>query len=200
MTNGRKWAATLLAAVALTQVGGRASAATSAGVTLRVTVSVALSVAMNDTQYDFGTIGAGVVTVSTRAITITNDSGGLTEDYTINASTFIVTGGTDWNINSDALTAGVNIFSLCAHLGTTQPAANGTTFDATDCFDNATAVEQMTAGLFNGAGSDLSGDNVANAGARLIWFRFVSPTEITSGNGAQQSMTVTVTANASSLF
>lgn len=189
----------LIAAMAMS-LANKAWAATSESMTLKVTVSVALSVALSDTEYNFGTIGANTVTVSTRAITITNDSGGRTEDYTIDGSTYVATGGVDWNINGDLLTSGVNIYSLCAQIGETQPAADGSTFDATDCFDAVTAVENMSASLFNGSGAPTDGNDVANADTRKLWFYFNSPTEITTGSGVEQSLTVTVTANDASTF
>ncbi len=169
--------------------------------TLRVTVSVSLAVALDDTDYDFGSIGADTVTVSTRPITATNSSGGLVEDFTINASTFIATGGTDWNINADALTVALDQYSLCMQVGTTPPTPDGSTFVADDCFDDDNATdEDMSTTLFNGTGGATDGDNVADAGTRELWFRFRSPSSITSGEGSEQTMTVTITANASSQF
>lgn len=186
------WAAGVIAAAGL---AGEARAANPASMTLKVTVNVALSVSLSDTQYDFGLMGANQVAVSTRAITVANDSNGRTEDFTIDGSTFMASGGANWNI-SGTTGAFADTFSLCAKLDSVAPSSG--TFANGDCLD-ATAANQQNMDATHFAG-DQNGNNVTAAGTRSLWFRLGTPTTITGGSNVQQTATVTVTANDASTF
>lgn len=184
-----------LAAAALSVLAGTAFAANPASMTLKVTVNVGLSVALSASSYDFGLINAGAVVVSSNGVTVTNDSGGRTEDYTVDASTYMASGGASWTISGSS-TAAANVFALCARLNSVQPSSS--TFANGDCLDQTAGNQQnMDASHFAG---DQNGNNVPAAATRSLWFLFAAPTSISGGGNVQQTMTLTVTANDSSLF
>jgi hypothetical protein len=193
--------AAALAAALAGALATSAGAATSASLTVVVTVNASLSLNIGGaTQYNFGTVSPSTVVASTQAIVITNDSTGLTEDYTIASSTFIATGGVNWNLTG-TLAGAQDQFGLCAKINPT--AVSTSTFASTDCLATSGAQQNMDLSHFGAGGSDGSntnGDHVPAAATRNLWLYFAAPTGITSGVGAQQSVSVTLTANAASLF
>jgi hypothetical protein len=194
----RLWG-TALAAVLFGLFAPSARAANPGSLTVKVTVNIGLSVALGSTVYDFGTINAGQTVASTAAVVVTNDSGGRTEDYTINASTFMATGGANWNI-SGTLIGGANQFGMCAALNTV--ALSTTAFVASDCLSSNTAsgngaATWMSATQFAG---NQNGKSVPSAANENLWLYFAAPTSLTGGGNVAQSVTVTITANDVSLF
>ena len=145
---------------------------------ITVTVATALSVDITGDPYDFGTQNAGITTVSTRVITITNDTGGRTEDYQINGSNTA-----NWTL---AATSGAETFALFAMLNSIQPASGD--FGGTDD-DLTTSGQNMSSTLFSG---DEDGDDVVDTATRNLWFRLDTPTS--SASQAEQTIVVTVTA------
>jgi hypothetical protein len=181
-----------------------AKAATPSGsLTILVTVNASLSINLSGpTTYNFGTIAPAAVVASTAAIVVTNDSSGLVEDYTITSSTFIATGGTNWNI-SGTLTAAQDVFALGAAISpSAMTVSSFTTSMALPVTQTGSATYMNTSQFGTGglSGANTNGDHVASAATRNLWIYFAAPTGITSGDGAQQSATVTLTANAASLF
>jgi hypothetical protein len=191
---------TALAAVLFGLFAPSAQAANPASLTVKVTVNIGLSVNLGgSTIYDFGLINAGQVVASTAAVVVNNDSGGRTEDYTINASTFMAAGGANWNITG-TLSGGANQFGLCAALNTVV--LSTTSFVASDCLSSNTAsgngaATWMSASQFAG---NQNGKSVASGAAENLWLYFAAPTSMTGGGNVAQAVTVTITANDVSLF
>ena len=175
---------------------GRLQAATSDTVALRCTVSVNLSVAMGTATYSFGTnLGTNQTALSTGAIPVTNNSAGLTEDLQINGSnTANWTAGVSTNTGTDT-------FNLRALIST--DAATAPQYADFNAGTNTGLVSGAPVNLTNAAfglfaGGD--GNNVASGASRYLWFRMITPANISTGSGVEQSVTVTLTAAASSTY
>ena len=179
----------LLGIILVVGMAGMASAATSDSITLKISCVVTLSVDIDQAEYNFGDVAARIAAISTDTIAVTNDSGGLTEDYTINCSTYTA----DWNLMaSDPLDTDEDLFSLQALLKSAQAIEGDYStkafFDGTD--------QDMTEANFGTAGYD--GDDVPADAVRNIWFRLHTPGTTTTPN--EQSLSVTITANSSGTF
>ena len=172
-------------------MAGIASAATSDSITLKISCVVTLSVDIDQEEYNFGDVAARTAEISTDTIAVTNNSGGLTEDYTINCSTSTA----DWNLKtSDPLDADEDVFSLQALLKSAQ-AIEGDYSGKTFFDTNAGTDQNMDIGFGTAA---YIGDNVPADEVRNIWFRLHTPGTTTTGN--EQSLSVTITANGSGTF
>jgi len=173
-------------------MAGLADAATSDSITLKVSCVVGLSVAIDKAEYNFGNVAPKTATISTETIVVTNDSGGRTEDYTINCSTYTAA----WNLKaSDPLDTDEDLFSLKALLKTTQASEGDYTGKAFLDTDSA-SQQNMTEADFGTSG--YSGNDVAADVVRNIWFRLKTPGTTTTE--AEQSLSVTITANGSGTF
>jgi len=172
-------------------MAGMASAATSDSITLKISCVVTLSVDIDQAEYNFGNVNPRTAAISTDTIAVTNNSLGLTEDYTINCSTSTA----DWNLKtSDPLDADEDLFSLQALLKSTQAIEgdySGKTFFDTD----AGTDQDMDIGFGTAA---YTGDDVPADAVRNIWFRLHTPGTTTSQD--EQSLSVTITANGSGTF
>ena len=184
----------LLGIVLVVGLAGMASAATSASITLKIKCVVTLSVDIDQAEYNFGDVAARTTAISTDTITVSNNSLGRTEDYTINCSTYTA----DWNLQtSDPANDEEDVFSLKALFKDTQ-AIDGD-YGTKAFLDTGVASQQnMTEADFGTSGYD--GDDVpaVTAGDRKIWFRLRTPGITTTE--AEQSLSVTITANDASLF
>ena len=172
-------------------MAGIASAATSDSITLKISCVVTLSVDIDQDEYNFGDVAARTAEISTDTIAVTNNSGGLTEDYTINCSTSTA----DWNLmTSDPADVDEDVFSLQALLKSAQAVEgdySGKTF-----FDTSAGTDQdMDIGFGTAA---YIGDDVPADAVRNIWFRLHTPGTTTSQS--EQSLSVTITANGSGTF
>jgi len=177
----------LLGIVLVVGLAGMASAATSDSITLKVSCVVTLSVDIDQDEYNFGDVAARIATISTNTITVSNDSDGRLEDYTINCSTYTA----DWNLKtSDPLDADEDVFSLQALFWDGQ--ATDANFSGKAFLDASTDEQNMDLTFGDTA---YTGDDVpaTTAGDRKIWFRLHTP-GITSTE-AEQSLSVTITAN-----
>lgn len=183
----------LVGIVLVVGLAGLVSAGTSDSITLKVACVVGLSVAIDKTEYNFGQVAAKTATISTETIQVTNNSGGRTEDYTINSSTSTQ----NWNIKAagDPSDTEENLFSLKALLKSSQPSDGEFTGKA---FLNADAgdSQNMTEANFGTSGYD--GDNVTDTTVLNIWFRLHTPGTTTTQD--EQTLSVTITANDASLF
>ena len=162
-------------------------------ITLKVTCAPALSVSITEDEYNFGSIANAFATVSTYAITVTNDSSGRIEDYVIDSSTYTSPG--NWQIvTADPVD---EEFALQAMLDTSQPAHGD--FVAGDYLDTTNGNEQnMDSTNFAG---DQNGDDVsstAGINTRSLWFRLQTPDSSADTN--EQSFTVTITAKDAGTF
>jgi hypothetical protein len=187
----KKLTGILLGIVLVVGMAGIASAATSDSITLKISCVVTLSVDIDQDEYNFGDVAARTAEISTDTIAVTNNSGGLTEDYTINCSTATA----DWNLKtSDPLDTDEDLFSLQALLKSTQALEadySGKTFFDT----NAGTDQNMDIGFGTAA---YTGDDVPADAVRNIWFRLHTPGTTTSQT--EQSLSVTITANGSGTF
>jgi len=157
-------------------------------ITLKVTCAPALNVEITETEYDFGSLANNFATVSTYAITVTNNSGGRTEDYRIDSSTYTTPG--NWQIvEADPVD---EQFALQAMLNTTQP--EHVDFVAGDYLDTTAGGNGQDMDSTDFAG-DEDGDDVSGSGGsntRSLWFRLQTPDSAADTN--EQSFTVTITA------
>ena len=184
----------LVGIVLVVGLAGLASAGTSDSITLKVACVVGLSVAIDKDEYNFGDVAPKIATISTETIQVTNDSGGRTEDYTINSSTSTQ----NWNIKAagDPSDTEENLFSLQALLKSTQPSEGDF---ATKAFLNADAADSQNMTLAGfGTATDYDGDNVPDDADMNIWFRLHTPG--TTSTQDEQSFSVTITANDASLW
>ena len=173
-------------------MAGIASAATSDSITLKISCVVTLSVDIDQAEYNFGDVSARTPEISTDTIAVTNNSGGLTEDYTINCSTSTA----DWNLmTSDPADADEDLFSLQAILKSAQ-AIEGDYSGKTFFDTNAGTDQDMDIGF--GTVAAYIGDDVPADAVRNIWFRLHTPGTTTTGD--EQSLSVTITANGSGTF
>jgi len=172
-------------------MAGMASAATLDSITLKISCVVTLSVDIDQEEYNFGDVAARTAEISTDTIAVTNNSGGLTEDYRINCSTSTA----DWNLmTSDPADVDEDVFSLQALLMATQ--AGEADYSGKTFFDTDAGTDQdMDIGFGTAA---YIGDNVPADAVRNIWFRLHTPGTTTTGN--EQSLSVTITANGSGTF
>jgi hypothetical protein len=158
-----------------------ALAAQSDSVTLKVRVTPAISVNITETELLLGDLAAGGIKTSATGVTVTNNGSGVNETYSVS-----LTNPSAWT--ADQTAAGVEKFVLNA------------AFDADGggiVWDNAkhalsTTPVASTATKFAG---DQTGISVPYNETRKLWFQFKAPTATTSG--AEQSIVVTVTAQAS---
>ena len=150
---------------------------------IRVSISASKSLAVSTTYYNFGALAINSTNVSASSITVTNDSGGLIETYTIQgASATAVTAGTDWGL---AASTGTNQYAMDAQFsnpGSIQTAwtSDALSFTATPC----------TAEVFGNTSGSESGLNVSPSGVRGLWFRIKTPSAVT--DTAEHKATITL--------
>ena len=171
----------------LAGVSSVALAGVSDTIGVKVTVTANVSVIIVETEYQFGTLSANATSVSTAAVTVTNDSDGYTEDYKMNA-----TDTTSWTL---AAGPAEDTFCLAAQFSTSRP----TDADGSWTSDDLTTSDQnCSATVFGNGTAGEAGINIpANAGAgsdRSLWFRIKTPSTVKTGAGVEQVSTVTVTA------
>lgn len=185
----------LVGIVLVVGMAGLASAETSDSITLKVKCVTTLSVSISTGIYNFGSVAFHTPTISTETITVSNDSGSLIEDYTINCDTHTEV----WNLQMiDPVADDEDVFSLKAMFKSGQ-ATEGDFGDKAWLNTNAEDQQNMTLALF-GSETDYSGDSVtpdAN-GNRKIWFRLYTPGY--SSSTEEQSLSVTITANPGTTF
>lgn len=189
-------AAVGLAAMMVVGVGvvGKVYAVNPDSIDIRVTVNIGLSVDIGTGAYSLGTLtSANAMKISTAPFPVTNDSAGLTEDYTISAAN-----SANWTLS--ASTNGTNTAQLRMLVSTaTNITPTNTDFQAITSTLTTTAAN-MTFGSYGFNGANGSGNDVAANGVRYMWFHFLAPSAITAGNNVEQTFTVTVTAADSSTF
>ncbi len=157
-------------------------------IAVKVTVTAVLSVSVDRNEYNFGSHSTSVTTVSTQAITVTNDSTSAQESYQLNGTN---SSPTNWTLAS---APAMNTFELRAVFNTAQPAEGD--FDA-DVDDLATGSGvYCTTAQFAVDGSPVAqqGINVDTSAVRYLWFLMKTPTFISVGSATEQTSTVTITA------
>ena len=177
-------------------LAGIASAynATGSSATIRVRCSIdaQLSVDVNTathTVQDLGNIAVGGAMVITSSITVTNDSGGLTESYKLSATNASeVDGGGDvWTL---ADSTGPDTFAIRAIFGHDDAAPGNDDTNFSQVNDNLTATPAYAdATRFYG---DEGGYNVLyTAPIRPLWLRVLMPTSVKNAESHETVVTIT---------
>ena len=170
-----------------TGIVNKAHAVATDTLALKVTVNVNASVDITTTTYSFGLLAANETSISTGAIPVLNNTGGITEDLQINGSD-----SANWTAHASTNTTTDN-FNLRVIISTSSGyAPSYGQFPVSSSITNS-APQDLTNGNF-GLLANGSGDNVPVNNFRYLWFRFIAPAFINNGNNVEQSVTVTVTA------
>ena len=154
---------------------------------IRVSINAQKSLEVGTTWYNFGALPISSTVVSGSSIAVWNDSGGLVETYTLQASSAVAIGGggTDWVL---AGAGGQDTFALgaqfAASAGTIQGAwtTDAMTYYATACTDE----------VFGNTTHAESGLTVGPAGMRYLWFRIQTPTAVTDTKYHLSTITLAV--------
>ena len=181
-----------LMVVGLIGMAGLANAQqASTSTVVKVTCAPALSVSVDIPEYDFVSMGTDESQISSSSATITNDSTGRTEDYTIDCSTYTA----DWDIVVST-SPGTDEFGLQALFNATPPSSGD--FAVNDCLDDNASSQNMDDPAFTVDSSGYDGDNITKDTQRVLWFRMHTPSNTSSQS--QQEVTVTITAVDASSF
>ena len=143
--------------------------------TLKVLPQTNLSVNIAETEYNFGTVPLNTVTISTYAITVTNDSN-LQESY--NKYVIEDTSPGAWILVPSS--PGNNQYALWSKIDATQPSEAG--------FDVDYGTVTKDAGEI---GDTLVGGGALTSGAvRSLWFKLNMPVSVSGvGGNSEQSVT-----------
>lgn len=158
----------------------KAEAGQSDAVAVRVTVTPSLSVSITETALTIGSVVAGITSVSTAGVTVTNDGSGVNETYSLS-----LTNPAGWTASQTA--AGVETYVLNAAFDSD---GIGITWSNTN-HALSTTPTASSATKFSG---DQTGVSVPFNAIRKLWFQFKAPTATTVGT--EQSIAVTITAQA----
>jgi len=171
-----------------------AAAAPTAGITITVTISN-LSVTVTDGAIGFGTVSFGSNTVNGEKQVVTNN-GNVAETYTIRstAADLLTVGETE-------TAAGANTFVLQALFtgsAGVAPASGDFGADAGTADDvvKSSGAQTASATTYAWTGSTANGSSVPATGVRDLYFKYSAPTSDSVTGGAQEDLTVTVTATA----
>jgi hypothetical protein len=179
----------LMRAAALAFLVGTAAAAhaaSAANLDIKVSINTSKSVSVDTGTYDFGALPVSVSSVSAAGITVTNDSTGLLETYTIQGANALATGGTPWTLASST---GTDQFSLAAQFSNARP-SNVDTSWSSDNLDS-TAITATSAVLGNGAPGE-SGAGVSPSQTRTLWIRIKTPSAVSDTLQHKATLTIAV--------
>lgn len=174
-------------AVLLMGAAKMAHAANFASVNLDMTLSGSLSMSISGSTFtSFGAaLATNVSSVTVTAITVVNDSAGITETYSLKSFD-----STPWTLQD---TAGADQFALRALFNTTRPALG----DFSDTNDKLTLTD-IAATTSGGSGKfegDQSGAGVpGNNTNRSLWFKLFTPTSTSPSGLGSRSLTVSILA------
>ena len=170
-------------------VGGVVMAASTDTISIKVTCTTDIQVEITETEYQFGTLDAGVTSISTYGVTVKNTSSSNQEDWELQ-----MTEPGEWSSVTYG-TPGQNTYKLQAQFSDTvgelsswNDTSHSLRLSSDDCsatrFSNGTAAQ--------------SGYDVKNQSAgdedRLLWFKIHMPEGVTTGYTSEQEIVVTVTA------
>ena len=170
----------LLALALSVGLSARAWALTSDDVALSVTLSNAVSVLLPTATYDFGPVALSGVSINTSAIPVNNDSGGISETYSLS----MVDAAAGWTAATRASgAAGVDIYAVQAMFKSLQP--GHVDFAANDNLGGGEAVVPASAADFAldaGAVGEkgYSVTDTAGTHERTLWLRLQMPTTVTT--------------------
>jgi hypothetical protein len=160
---------------------------------ITVSISATKSLAVNTTFYNFAGMSVNTSSVSVSNIDVTNDSGALTETYTLQGANAPSTeSGTSWTLST---TPGTDTYALAAQFSSLQPHNQDSDWTSDD-LNNATPVTATSAALGNGtageSGAAVSPLAAGNANLRKLWFRIKTPTPISDGGNHKATLTLAV--------
>jgi len=159
----------LLAVVLVVAIGAGVFAASTDTLTIGVTITGAeLSVDISSTSWNIS-LATGTYTDSDK-ILITNNSGGLTEDYRIKAST------TNWTLGTALADVGPDKCVLASVI--TSTSTDTPSFED----DDVVGFEYVTCTSLIFGQEATCGDDVASGQERRLWLKFKSPTSCAIGN------------------
>ena len=160
----------VMAIIALAHTNARAYTPTK-NLDIRVSITASKSLTVNTTSYNFGAMPISSTVVSGSSISVTNDSGGLVETYTIQGASATPNGaGTNWVL---AAAAAQDQYALQAQFND-MPAPLTGTFNANHNLTFAAVAASGT--QFAGNQTGLS---VQPAAIRGLWFQIKTPTAVT---------------------
>jgi hypothetical protein len=161
-------------------------------IAVKVTVTAVLSVSVDRNEYNFGSHSTSVTTVSTQAITVTNDSTSAQESYQLNGTN---SSPTNWTLAS---APAMNTFELRAVFeGTSdsdQPLEADFHAGNDDLATGSGVYCTITQFAVDGSPVAQQGINVDTSAVRYLWFLMKTPTFISVGSATEQTSTVTITA------
>lgn len=165
--------------LAVLGLGRSASAANFASASVKVTVTGTLSMSIvGSTSTTVAAVAPGGSSISGSSITVTNDSAGLIETFSLKSFD-----STPWTLQQ---VPGGNQFALQALFNAAAPVAGDFTVPA----DSLTLADKPAAAdVFEGTQSGLA---VPPGASRGLWFRFQAPTS-TSSFGSRD-LTVSIVA------
>ena len=159
----------LLAVALVVAVGAGVFGASTDTLTIGVTITGAeLSVDISSTSWNIS-LATGTYTDSDK-ILVTNNSGGLTEDYRIKAST------TNWTLGTSLADVGPDKCVLAAVVTSTTTGSG--TFEDND----VVGFEYVSCTSLIFGQEATCGDDVASGGERRLWLKFKSPTSCAIGS------------------
>ena len=140
---------------------------------IRVSINCSKSLEVGTTWYNFGALPISSTAVSGSSVAVYNDSGGLVETYTLQASSAVPIGGsgTNWVL---AASVGQDQYTLGAQF------ANGTGGDLgvwTTSLLTYSVVPCADSTFGNGTHAE-AGDLVQPAATRYLWFRIQTPSSV----------------------
>ena len=170
-------------------VTGRAQAASTDSITISVTPNATFGVTISSPYvggYNFGLVNLNSSTVSTLAITLTN-SGSIYEYFGISVSN-TSGGGNPWTTTGVA--PSTDTFRMWAQLNASPPAINSVNFSTI-----GNTAPSAAATLYGQASTKTSSAGGSNT--QKLWLQLDMPFTLNTGGTGAQTMTVSVTGQAS---
>ena len=168
----------------------KSNAASTATINISVSISATKSVSVNTTFYVFGALNLSTTSVATSSITVTNNSGGFIETYTLQGAnaTADVGGESNWTLN--ATSTGTNQYRLGAMFSSARPNDTDAAWDSTDYLTTSAQTCSTTAFGDGSAGDEGATVLPTAAGKdRSLWFRMITP-DVSSGVGSRTAPVV----------
>jgi hypothetical protein len=218
----RRWTTSFaVLAGLLLGAAGRAAASSSATVNIEVTINAPLSVSINSLASSTDTVtwnvASGERRLSGSSVTVTNDTGGLTEKWALSTNGNSIDTGLgggapgSWTLSTSSNSVGVNEFAVQAVFGSSNTAAGGcpaigaADWDQTYAPALTTSPETYTSTIFadpnlQAGGGTHNPDNtngaadgqMFNGSSRALCWRLMMPSQ--TSVSTTQNIQITVTA------
>lgn len=177
-----------LGGLSLLFCGRAAHAASTASVVLKVSISNTKSFSVDISTWNFGAMAANATSVSSSPITVTNDSGGVTETFQLQFSTPTVA-PSGWLPSASWNTTTPENYVLGGQFSDTQP-PNADGSWGSDII--TTSLQSCTQSVFGNGTLAESGSSVPanSSNTRKLWFRIETPASTT--DATQHNIYVTL--------